>query len=213
MVEINGYQCVRISCTPQVNQKKFIESIQSRAMKKIEKLLEQGLDPNFIAEDGSKGAFAHMSLCPSRTTSLLYLMCLSSHAPLADTPLGVCCGRDSHMECILPLMSLGAHTDFRGKDGLTPVHRAAIGGNTQALKVSISGVEILTLSSHASPVSTVQMLLSLGASPNCRDGKGLTPLYHASIMGDDVSVCDTLLRYRSDMGIRDYGGWTELHQV
>ena len=131
--------------------------------------------------------------------------------PLTDTPLGVCCGRDSHIECILPLISSGAHIDYRGKDGLTPVHRAAIGGNTQALKVRVGRIMMLLFTSSSNP--DLQMLLSLGASPNYRDAKGLTPLYHASIMGDDVSVCEALLRYRSDMGIRDYGGWTELHQV
>lgn len=52
-----------------------------------------------------------------------------------DTPLGLVCGRHSHVQCIMPLLSGGAHIDFRGKDGLTPLHRAAIGGNSQAVKV------------------------------------------------------------------------------
>ena len=54
---------------------------------------------------------------------------------LSDTPLGLVCGRHSHVQCIMPLLSGGAHIDFRGKDGLTPLHRAAIGGNAQAVKV------------------------------------------------------------------------------
>ena len=36
----------------------------------------------------------------------------------------------------MPLLSGGAHIDFRGKDGLTALHRAAIGGNHQAAKVA-----------------------------------------------------------------------------
>ena len=35
----------------------------------------------------------------------------------------------------MPLLSHGAHIDFRGKDGLTPLHRAALGGNSAAIKV------------------------------------------------------------------------------
>ena len=126
-------------CLPlsKANQRKFLDSIQSGVMKKIEKLLEQGLDPNFITEDGSEWCFVHSlprALWWRCRCSQLFSGC--NLLPLADTPLGVCCGRDSHIECILPLISAGAHIDYRGRDGLTPVHRAAIGGNTQALKVS-----------------------------------------------------------------------------
>lgn len=53
-----------------------------------------------------------------------------------DTPLGVACGRNSNTHCIMPLLSGGAHIDFRGKEGLTPMHRGAIGGNAQAINVS-----------------------------------------------------------------------------
>ncbi len=59
----------------------------------------------------------------------------------------------------------------------------------------------------------LQILLSFGASPNYRDGKGLTPLYHTAIMGDDMGACISLLRYRAELGIQDQGGWTELHHV
>ena len=58
-----------------------------------------------------------------------------------------------------------------------------------------------------------QILLSFGASPNYRDAKGLTPLYHTAIMGDDMGACISLLRYRAELGIQDQGGWTELHHV
>ena len=119
---------------PKANQKKFLDSVQTGVMKKINKLLEQGLDPNFIAEDGSK------CYCP-----FFHSVHFDNMLPLTDTPLGVCCGRDSHIECILPLISSGSHIDYRGKDGLTPVHRAAIGGNTQALKVSPDGDSIASV--------------------------------------------------------------------
>ena len=62
------------------------------------------------------------------------IKCLLSLS-LSDTPLGVACGRSGHLQCIMPLLSAGAHIDFRGKDGLTPMHRAAIGGNAPAVNV------------------------------------------------------------------------------
>ena len=58
-----------------------------------------------------------------------------------------------------------------------------------------------------------QSLLSYGASPDYRDAKGLTPLYHTAIMGDDPGACITLLRYRAEIGVKDQGGWSELHHV
>ena len=61
---------------------------------------------------------------------------------LSDTPLGVACGRNGHLQCIMPLLSAGAHIDFRGKDGLTPMHRAAIGGNAPAVNVSTTNVHV-----------------------------------------------------------------------
>uniref|UniRef100_A0A1X7UNN6 SH3 and multiple ankyrin repeat domains protein 3 n=1 Tax=Amphimedon queenslandica TaxID=400682 RepID=A0A1X7UNN6_AMPQE len=142
------------------NMKKLVDHVTSGSIKKIEKLLDSGLDPNFIMEDG-------------------------------NTPLGLACGRQGRSQCISPLIYGGAIIDFRGSAGLTPIHRAAIGGNTQALKI----------------------LLSFGASPNYTDVKGTTPLYHAAIMGDDVTVCELLLKNNSIVGNTDIIGWTELHQI
>ena len=38
----------------QPNQKKLAEYLISGSVKKVEKLLESGLDPNYVTEDGSK---------------------------------------------------------------------------------------------------------------------------------------------------------------
>ena len=105
----------------QSNLKKLSDYIQSGSVKKLRKILETAIDPNFITEDGSKLHY----LAPY---ILLYYLTV-------DTPLGIACGRNGHIECILPLLTGGAHVDYRGKDGLTPMHRAAIGGNTAAVKV------------------------------------------------------------------------------
>jgi len=53
----------------------------------------------------------------------------------ADTPLGIACGRFGNPSMILTLVSGGTHIDFCGKEGLLPIHRAAIGGNAKAIKV------------------------------------------------------------------------------
>lgn len=61
--------------------------------------------------------------------------------------------------------------------------------------------------------SFLQVLLSLGASPNYKDRCGLTPLYHTVLAGGDTSCCETLLYYRAMLGTRDENGWDESHQV
>ena len=59
----------------------------------------------------------------------------------------------------------------------------------------------------------LQVLLSLGASPDYKDRRGLTPLYHTVLTGGDTSCCETLLYHRAKLGIRDENGWDETHQV
>ena len=71
-------------------------------------------------------------------TTLPLLSSFSLPPPsLPDTPLGLACGRNANVQVIMPLLSNGAHIDFRGKEGLTPLHRAALGGNSAAIKVWI----------------------------------------------------------------------------
>uniref|UniRef100_A0A8C2DZ39 SH3 and multiple ankyrin repeat domains 1 n=1 Tax=Cyprinus carpio TaxID=7962 RepID=A0A8C2DZ39_CYPCA len=56
-------------------------------------------------------------------------------------------------------------------------------------------------------------LLSLGASPDYKDSRGLTPLYHTVLIGGDTSCCETLLFHRAKLGLRDENGWDETHQA
>lgn len=139
----------------QTNQKKLVDSIASGSVKKIEKLLEAGLDPNFTTDDKSEiilcWEMSNQYACRQSKVEISQLLPrLLLHGltlilwfnivlfiPHLDTPLGVACGRNSNIHCIMPLLSGGAHIDFRGKEGLTPMHRAALGGNAQAINVRI----------------------------------------------------------------------------
>jgi hypothetical protein len=44
----------------QANQKKLIEHLISGSVRKAEKLLDTGLDPNYVSEDGSKLSYLHL---------------------------------------------------------------------------------------------------------------------------------------------------------
>ena len=65
-------------------------------------------------------------------------MTLSTHHPgIAETPLTVAAtlGKDKTRDVLIALVSGGAHIDFRNRSGLTAMHRAAIVGNAEAIKV------------------------------------------------------------------------------
>lgn len=58
-----------------------------------------------------------------------------------------------------------------------------------------------------------QTLLDLGASPDYKDSRGLTPLYHSSMVGGDPYCCELLLHDHAQVGCMDENGWQEIHQV
>ena len=77
-----------------------------------------------------------------------------------ESPLTVSATLGDDSTCrdmILALVNGGAHLDYRARDGATPMHRVVALGNRAATKV----------------------LLELGASPNYRDSKGLSPVHYA----------------------------------
>lgn len=61
--------------------------------------------------------------------------------------------------------------------------------------------------------SPSQALLDLGGSPNYKDRRGLTPLFHTAMVGGDPRCCELLLYNRAQLGIADENGWQEIHQV
>lgn len=58
-----------------------------------------------------------------------------------------------------------------------------------------------------------QTLLDLGASPDYKDSRGLTPLYHSALGGGDALCCELLLHDHAQLGTTDENGWQEVHQV
>ncbi|KAK3570592.1 hypothetical protein QTP86_023645, partial [Hemibagrus guttatus] len=94
-------------------------------------------------------------------------------------------------ELIKVLKGGGAHLDFRTRDGITALHKAVRTKNHTALIT----------------------LLDLGASPDYKDSRGLTPLYHSSMVGGDPYCCELLLHDHAQVGCVDENGWQEIHQA
>ncbi|XP_039746375.1 SH3 and multiple ankyrin repeat domains protein 3 isoform X3 [Pararge aegeria] len=108
-----------------------------------------------------------------------------------ETPLTVAAGLKSPAKVLIALVNGGALLDYRTKDGTTAIHRAVE-------KNSLEGVKTL---------------LELGASPNYKDGKGLTPLYLSVTNKTDPLLCETLLHDHATIGATDLQGWQEVHQA
>ncbi|KAI4530240.1 hypothetical protein MG293_020096 [Ovis ammon polii] len=109
----------------------------------------------------------------------------------AETPLTLAAQLDDPAEMIKALRNGGAHLDFRAKDGMTALHKAARTRNLLALKT----------------------LLELGASPDYKDSYGLTPLYHTAVVGGDPCCCELLLHEHAAVSCKDENGWHEIHQT
>ncbi|MBN3284759.1 SHAN2 protein, partial [Polyodon spathula] len=143
------------------NLRKFMDHIHHCQIDKIIKMLERGLDPNY-------------------------------HDPeTGETPLTFAAHLDNTVEVIKALKNGGAHLDFRARDGMTALHKAAKSKNQVALTT----------------------LLELGASPDYKDSRGLTALYHTAMVGGDPYCCELLLHEHTTISCKDENGWQEIHQA
>ncbi|XP_046979035.1 SH3 and multiple ankyrin repeat domains protein 3 isoform X1 [Vanessa cardui] len=108
-----------------------------------------------------------------------------------ESPLTIAAGLKSPGKVLIALVNGGALLDYRTKDGSTAMHRAVEKNSLEAVKT----------------------LLELGASPNYKDGKGLTPLYLSVTNKTDPLLCETLLHDHATIGATDLQGWQEVHQA
>nr|XP_057933370.1 SH3 and multiple ankyrin repeat domains protein 2-like isoform X2 [Doryrhamphus excisus] len=143
------------------NLRKFMDLVHHNQVDKVSKMLERGLDPNYHDSDSG------------------------------ESPLTFAAHLDNVVEMIKVLKNGGAHLDFRAKDGMTALHRAARSKN------------------HA----ILTTLLDLGASPDYKDSRGLTPLYHSVVVGGDPGCCELLLKHHASVCCQDENGWHEIHQA
>ncbi|XP_013070339.1 SH3 and multiple ankyrin repeat domains protein 2-like isoform X3 [Biomphalaria glabrata] len=162
MMQINERKLKQIHSKSKL--KAFMEVVRAGNIEKINKITIKGLDPNFHDPDNG------------------------------ETPLttAVTLGKSKCRDVLIALVSGGSHLDFRNKQGLTALHRAAVVGNCEAIRT----------------------MLDLGASPDCKDGRDLTPLYYSVSNDDAVQECTLMLLHeRARVGICDEHGWYEIHQA
>ncbi|XP_034091438.1 LOW QUALITY PROTEIN: SH3 and multiple ankyrin repeat domains protein 3 [Gymnodraco acuticeps] len=108
-----------------------------------------------------------------------------------ECPLTLAVQLEDSGDLIKVLRCGGAHLDFRTRDGITALHRAVLCRNSSSLIT----------------------LLDLGASPDYKDSRGLTPLYHSAMVGGAPYCCELLLQDHAIIGMTDENGWQEIHQA
>lgn len=114
------------------------------------------------------------------------------HCPESgETPLTVATGTKKPNKLLIALVNGGALLDYRTKDGATALHKAVERDSLEA----------------------VTTLLELGASPNYKDGRGLTPLYLSVTKKTDPKIAESLLHDHATLGTQDSQGWQEVHQA
>ncbi|XP_055372536.1 SH3 and multiple ankyrin repeat domains protein 2 isoform X2 [Condylostylus longicornis] len=114
------------------------------------------------------------------------------HCPESgETPLTVATGTKKPNKILIALVNGGALLDYRTKDGATALHKAVEKDSLEA----------------------VTTLLELGASPNYKDAKGLTPLYLSVTKKTDPKITESLLHDHATLGTQDNQGWQEVHQA
>lgn len=69
------------------------------------------------------------------------------------------------------------------------------------------------LKNEHKPLLSRQTLLELGASPDYKDSRGLSALYHTAMVGGDSGCCELLLHEHASINCQDENGWHEVHQV
>ena len=180
------------------NLKKFLDHVLANNVEKVGKMCNKGLDPNFH--------------CPES----------------GETPLSLISGiRNRPARMVMALVNGGAILDYRTKDGATAMHRAVATNNIEAVRTMLelgarSHPPFIFISTVQSDSHTASPLGPLNVftfsqiamcSPNYRDGKSLTPVYHSVINPTDPVVTETLLHDHGLIGSQDLQGWQEVHQV
>ena len=77
----------------------------------------------------------------------------------------------------------------------------------------IFSIKLNTFFSFLYSIEGLQTLLDLGASPNYKDLKGLSPLYYCVTNSSEVVICELLLHDRSLVGATDLQGKERLFIV
>ncbi|KAJ3594142.1 hypothetical protein NHX12_006474, partial [Muraenolepis orangiensis] len=104
-----------------------------------------------------------------------------------------------HVDKVSKMLERGLDPNYQDSDtGETPLTLAAHLDNvTEVIKVLKNGGSHLDFRARDGMTALHKTLLELGASPDYKDSRGLTPLYHSVVVGGDPGCCELLLHYHA----------------
>ena len=106
-----------------------------------------------------------------------------------------------HMDINEKPIAAGADVNAKGWRGVTPLHKAAVGGGAV-----LEELRLLELISY----KVLELLITKGADVNAKDEDGLTPLMYAVLEGNKESVKMLILK-GANLNVKDEDGETALH--
>lgn len=119
--------------TAQTGLKKFLEYVQLGTSDKVARLLDKGLDPNY--HDSDSGGREGVGDLGGGTQHEAWELHVTGLSHPSETPLTLAAQTEGSVEVIRTLCLGGAHIDFRARDGMTALHKAACARHCLALTV------------------------------------------------------------------------------
>lgn len=164
--------------------------IRNKDIKKMESLLDQGMDPNTVI-DNDGNTLLHYAASSGQTEIvellLRYRANINARNNNGDTPLHKAV-YEQRENIVRILLERGARIVVN-KNKKTPLHMAATGRN----------------------VDIVELLLMHGANPNIQDSHGNTPLLNATGMHGREKIIKLMLEYGAMVNIPNKDENTPIH--
>jgi len=203
-------------------QAKFYEYICEANMEKIRRVLERGIDPNFIHK-GSGHTPVTKAVIGKDAKTIIMLLC--KHGAFLEfrdrsglTPLHHAAINGAH-EPMLTLLDMGASVNARDLKGLTPLYKTIMEGNSryscELLLKEHSEVDVVDFcewtelhqACKRGMREIVEWLVLYGANPNAQNAAGNTPLHICASF--NKLDCARMLLYRGiDKNIKNKAGQT-----
>ncbi|OQR86166.1 hypothetical protein ACHHYP_10879 [Achlya hypogyna] len=188
----------------------------------VTRLLDAGLDPNAVDEDGH----APLYLAAAKGHHAAVSVLLHARADInrsdrvGQTPLLIAAW-NGHDKVVSVLLQARADVNKGRRDGWTPLHIAAFNGHGAVVnlllrakadinrisKVDRTPLHLAAVKGH---LRIVSLLLEAHADVNEIDTVGQTPLHIAAWNGHDI-VVQLLLRANANVNKSDKAGWTPLY--
>jgi len=169
------------------------------------KLLLSGANPNSVGPFGITAL--HLAIEQKNLSLTRFLIDKKADVHAATfsgkTPLHIAC-KCAKSDAVHDLLEAGAIVDALDRKGRTPLHLVASHGKkTSIFSVCSDPLSIAShqIDSHENPLSychhNARELLEAGACVDSVDADGRTPLYYATLVGDEYMV-DILLSAKAD---------------